>query len=177
MSRHGSQVAGGCWVVTRVFMVATELFFFCFYVAIGVPTVSRQCFVFCHDNVATEVPLSRLRRSRQEVRVTTRSWSRTRDFVSRQRFIVSRQDFTELCRDRVFYVATECGQDQRALCRDLGFCVVTELARLGVFLSRQNVFMSRQSGQCWRGFMSRQKILCRDIVLLRLRDFMLRQEN
>ena len=27
--------------------------------------------------------------------------------MSRQKFVVSRQDLTELCRDRVFYVATE----------------------------------------------------------------------
>ena len=39
----------------------------------------------------------------------------------------------ELCRDRVFCVAIECGQDQRALCCDTAFCVVTELVRLGRF--------------------------------------------
>ena len=30
----------------------------------------------------------------------------------RQKFEDSRQDFMELCRDRVFYVATEGGQNQ-----------------------------------------------------------------
>ena len=37
VSRHGSQAAGSCWVVTGVFLVPIELFFSCFYVAIGVP--------------------------------------------------------------------------------------------------------------------------------------------
>ena len=57
------------------------------------------------------------------------AWLRPRDFVLRQRFVVSRQDFTELFRDRVFYVMTECGQYQRALCYDTSFCVVTELIK------------------------------------------------
>ena len=30
VSRHSSQAAGGCWVVTGVFLVATELFSFVF---------------------------------------------------------------------------------------------------------------------------------------------------
>ena len=38
---------------------------------------------------------------------------RPRDFMSRQKFVVLRQDFTELCRDRVFYVMTDSGLDQR----------------------------------------------------------------
>ena len=64
MSRHGSQAVGGCWVAIRVFLVETKLFFFYYSVMTGVPTVSRQCFIFCRDNVATEVPLVRSRRSR-----------------------------------------------------------------------------------------------------------------
>ena len=84
--------------------------------------------------------MSLSRRPRQEVRVVTGAWSRPRDIVSRQRFVVSRQDFTKLCRDRVFYVATECGQDQRALCRDIAFYVVTELANS--FMSRNSIFVS-----------------------------------
>ena len=101
-----------------VFLVAIELFFSCFFVATAVPMMWRQCFVFCHDNVAIEVPLSRPRRPRKEVRVATGAWSRPRDFVSRQ-------DFTEWCCDRVFYVATgyfcvviEVGLRQEILCRD-----------------------------------------------------------
>ena len=38
-----------------------------------------------------------------------------------------------MCRDRVFYVVTECGQDQRALCCDIAFCVVTELVKARSF--------------------------------------------
>ena len=56
VSQHGSQVAGGCWVATGVFLVAIELFSFGF--------LSQQCFILCSDNVATEGPLSRLRRPR-----------------------------------------------------------------------------------------------------------------
>ena len=41
------------------------------------------------------------------------AWLRPRDFMSRQRFVVLRQDFTELCHDRVFYVTTESSLDQR----------------------------------------------------------------
>ena len=36
----------------------------------------------------------------------------------RPKFVVSRQDFMELFRDKVFYVAIEGGHDQRALCCD-----------------------------------------------------------
>ena len=42
-----------------------------------------------------------------------RAWLRPRDFMSRQKFIVSQQDFIELCRNRIFFVATECGLDKR----------------------------------------------------------------
>ena len=55
----------------RVFLVATVLFLFLFSVATGVPYVSQQCFVFCCDNVVTEVPLLPSRWSRQEVLVAT----------------------------------------------------------------------------------------------------------
>ena len=44
-----------------------------------------------------------------------------------------RQDFTKLCHDKVFYVATECGEDQRALCCDTTFCVVIELVKARSF--------------------------------------------
>ena len=39
-SRHGSQAASGHWVAIGVFLVATELFFFCFSVTKRAPTVS-----------------------------------------------------------------------------------------------------------------------------------------
>ena len=58
---------------------------------------------------------------------------------------MSRQEFKELCRDRVFYVAAKCGLDQRALCRDTTFCVVTELVKTKSSMSRQSVSVSRQS--------------------------------
>ena len=35
------------------------------------------------------------------------AWLRLRDFMPRHKFVVSQQDFTELCRDRVFYVTTK----------------------------------------------------------------------
>ena len=50
---------------------------------------------------------------------------RSRDFRSRQKTIVSRQDFMGLCRDRVFYVVTEFDQDKRVSCLDKVFCVAT----------------------------------------------------
>ena len=40
--------------MTGVFLAAIELFSSIFFVTIRAPTVSRQCFVFCCDNVATE---------------------------------------------------------------------------------------------------------------------------
>ena len=42
ISRHGSQVAVGYWVATRVFFLATELFPFCFFIATGASAVSQQ---------------------------------------------------------------------------------------------------------------------------------------
>ena len=33
--------------------------------------------------------------------------------MSRQKFVVSRLDFTELCHDKVFYVATDSSLDKR----------------------------------------------------------------
>ena len=65
------QAVAGCH--DRGFPGHDRLIFFCFSIAIRVHTVSRQCFVFCHDNVAKKVPLSRPRWPRQEVRVATRS--------------------------------------------------------------------------------------------------------
>ena len=57
-------------------------------------------------------------------------WLRSRNFRSRQKILVSRQDFIELCRDKVFYVVIECGQDQRVLCRTQHFCVGTVLVKV-----------------------------------------------
>ena len=69
--------------------------------------VTTEVLVFCRDDVATEVSLSRPRRSRREVRVTTGAWLRTRVFRSQQKIVVSRHDFMEWCHDRVSYVAIE----------------------------------------------------------------------
>ena len=63
--------------------------------------------------------------------------------MSRQRNVVSRQESKELCRDRVFYVAIECGQDQRALCCDIAFCVMTELVKARSSMSRQSISVLR----------------------------------
>ena len=49
----------------------------------------------------------------------------------------------ELCRDRVFYVAKKCGQDQRALCRDTTFFVVTVLVKARSFMLRQSLALGR----------------------------------
>ena len=48
-----------------------------------------------------------------------------------------------LCRDRVFYVATEFGQDQRVSCREKTLLGRDRVGLAMSFLSRQNVFMSR----------------------------------
>ena len=49
----------------------------------------------------------------------------------------------ELCHDRVFYVATECGQDLRALCRDTAFYVMTELVKARSSMLRQSLALGR----------------------------------
>ena len=41
------------------------------------------------------------------------AWLRLRDFMSQHKFVVSRQDFTELCCNKVFYVTIESGLDQK----------------------------------------------------------------
>ena len=64
MSRHGSHILSHRNCHNMAFLVAT-----------GVLVLYR-------DDVATEVSLSRLRWSRQEVRVATGSWLRPRDFRS-----------------------------------------------------------------------------------------------
>ena len=53
--------------------------FFRFSIAARVLFMSRQCFVLCHDNVATKGPWSQPRQPKQEVRVTTGACSRPRD--------------------------------------------------------------------------------------------------
>ena len=67
----------------RGFLGGDRVVFLCLSVATRAPTMLRQCFVSCCDNVATEVPLSRSRRPRQEVRVATGAWLRLRNFKSR----------------------------------------------------------------------------------------------
>ena len=84
--------------------------------------VATGVMILCRDDVLIEVSLSRLRRSRQDVKVATGALLRPRNFRSRQKSVVSRLDFMECCRDRVLaktkrsHVATKC------------FCVTTELA-------------------------------------------------
>ena len=62
----------------------------------------------------------------------------------------------------VFYVAIECGQEQRALCHDTTFYVVTGLDRPGVLcldkvflgldrVGQARIFLSQQSMAKWRG--------------------------
>ena len=62
VSRHRSQTTEGCWVAT------------------GALPVSPQCFILYRDDVATEGPLLRLRRPRQEVRVAIGAWLGPRNF-------------------------------------------------------------------------------------------------
>ena len=50
---------------------------------------------------------------------------RLRDFRSRQKTVVSRQDFMGLCYDKVFSIMTEFSQDKRVSCHDKVFCVAT----------------------------------------------------
>ena len=81
----------------RGFLCRDRAFWFC---VVTMGFVSRQDLVLvgcswvavvvalCRDNVATEVPLSRSRRSRQEVRVTG-AWLRPRNFRPRQKIVVS----------------------------------------------------------------------------------------
>ena len=76
--RHGSQAVGSFLVVTGVFLVATELFLLVFYRDRVFPCV-MTVFYLCHDNVATESPLSRLRRPRQEIKIAT-GWVLAGDF-------------------------------------------------------------------------------------------------
>ena len=103
--------------------------------------MSQQCFVFSHDNVTTEVPLSQSRQSRQEVRVTT-------ELGQGQEFLCC--DMVFLCRDRVshwvwFLCHDRVGTNER-------FCVATGNFRLQHswlswedFLSRSSIFMSEES--------------------------------
>ena len=167
MSRHGSLcrdmvLCVATWflgykrllVRDRGFTSSDRVVFFWFSVTTGVLPMSRPCFVLFLDNVTTKGPLSQSRWPRQEVRVATGDWLRLRNFRSRQKILVSRQDFTELCHDGVFYVVTRCAQDQRALCRDTTFCVLTKLAKPRVFY-RDRMFLCRNRAGQARSFMSR----------------------
>ena len=69
----------------------------------------------------------------------------------------------ELCRDRVFYVATK------------PFFVVTKFwPSLGVSCHNITFYVVTEFGQDKKGFVSRQGILCRDRVLPRLEYFLSR---
>ena len=64
----------------------------------------------------------------------------------------------ELCSDRVFYVMTECGQDQRALCCDTTFCVVIKLVKaMSFFVAIEYFYVGTEFGL-------RQGFLCRDRI-------------
>ena len=65
-----------------------------------------------------------------------RVWSRLRDFMSRLRIFISRQNFLKWCRDKVFYVTTGFGQGQGILCHDREFDVATELPEI---VSQQSI--------------------------------------
>ena len=75
-------------------------------------TMSRQRFP-CRDRDSHD--------ERSELR---QGLVRLRDFRSRQKIVMSWQDFIELCRDRLFSVMTEFGQYKRVSFRDKVFCVV-----------------------------------------------------
>ena len=64
-----------------------------------------------------------------------RAWLRPRDFMSRQKVAVSRQDSMDMCRDSAFYVANEYGLDQRT-------CLATEQIMSQWSRLRQEEFMS-----------------------------------
>ena len=125
MSRHSIFVSRQSLVKAKSFYVAIE---FGLGRGFDFMTMSRQRF-----------SLSRSRRSRQEIRGCDRVWSRLRNFLSRQRILVSRQIFLEWCHDRVFSVATGFGQDQEF------FLSQQSLSRGREFMSQQSIFVSRQS--------------------------------
>ena len=127
--------------------------------ATGVPTVLQQCFVFCRDNVTTEVLLSRQRRPRQEVRVAIRSLVKAKRFRVTTEIccvtivfqeIMSRQGI--LCRDRVWPRLKGLVSQHNILCHDrVGqgqefyvtteyFCVAIEFSLGAGFLCRDKIF-------------------------------------
>ena len=108
--------------------------------------VATGVLVLCRDDVTTEVSLSRPRRSQREVRVATGAWLGQK---------ISGRNRKLLCRDRVFYVVIEFGQDQRVSCRDRIFLGRNRVGQARSFLLRQNGFISQQSWQWWRGFVLR----------------------
>ena len=87
----------------------------------------------------------------------TRAWLRPRNFRSRLKISLSRQDVMGLCSDRLFSIVTEFCQVQRVSCRDR------------IFLGHNRVW-PRQ-----KGFVLRQGILCRDRVCPRSRGLLLQQ--
>ena len=62
-----------------------------------------------------------------------RDWSRPRDFMSRQ-------SFPEWCRDRVFCVTTEFGQDSGFSCRDRTFLCRNRVGQGEEILCRNREF-------------------------------------
>ena len=87
-----------------------------------------------------------------------RAWLRPRNFMSRH-------NFREWCCDRVFYVATQLALNRRLLVVIERFYVATEFGHARSFLSRQ-------SWQWWRGFMSRLSIFMSRQSWLRKGEFL-----
>ena len=71
-----------------------------------------------------------------------RAWLRLIDVLSQPKFLVSRQDFMELCETYYFYVATKIGLEQ-------GFYVTTELGQDQECLCCDRVFLCRN--KFWLG--------------------------
>ena len=95
--------------------------------------------------------------------VTTRgqrcdeAWLKPRNFVSRQRFVVSRQDFTELCHDRVLCRDKVWPRPKVLVLRHNMLCC-DRVGQGQEFLYHDRVFLCRDRVWPWAGF------FCRDII-------------
>ena len=144
MSRHGSQVLSNGTCHNMAFFVVTGVLVLCrykgFLVSIKmIMTRGRGC---------------------------DRALLRPGDFVSRNKFVVSRQDLM-----KVFYVATECGQDQGALCCDTTFCVVTKLVKAKSFYVATGYFWVATEFGLGQGFYVATKCFCVTAKFVQARSF------
>ena len=55
--------------------------------------------------------------------------------MSRHKYFMSRQDFSEWCCDKVFYVMTQSARNRRLLVMTKGFYVATDFGQTRSFLS------------------------------------------